>query len=261
MATRVLFVHGLWIHARAWDPWLDLFRSAGFEAEAPGWPGDGETVTQTRQQPQRVAGYGVREIADHFTRIARLGEPPIVIGHSFGGLIAQKLLASGAAQAAVAIDPAPIKGVKALPFAQVWSALPVLRRKANRDRAVMLSRRQFRYRFGNAISREESDQLYDRWAIPGPGRPIFDLTAAKKDPTSPIEVDLDDRNRGRLLVIGGGRDHTIPEVVARQAAELYRPGGNTEYRKFDDRGHSLVFDSGWREVAQPVLDWVRTQTA
>jgi pimeloyl-ACP methyl ester carboxylesterase len=132
----------------------------------------------------------------------------------------------------------------------------VLRSKANRDGSVMLTRRQFRYAFGNAVSREESDELYRRCAIPGPGRPIFDLTAAKKDPHSPTEVDLSDRVRGPLLILGGERDHTIPEVVARQAAELYQPGTNTEYRRIPGRGHSLVFDSGWREVADVVLDWV-----
>ncbi|MET8810246.1 alpha/beta fold hydrolase [Streptomyces sp. NPDC004546] len=257
MSSPVVLVHGLWVHASAWHPWVDIFTSAGYEARSADWPGDGDTVEAARRSPDQVAGYGVQDITDHIARqIGQLRERPVVIGHSFGGLIAQKLLASGIASAAVAIDPAPIKGVKALPIPQIRSALPVLRSKANRDGSVMLTRRQFRYAFGNAVSREESDELYRRWAIPGPGRPIFDLTAAKKDPRSPTAVDLSDRVRGPLLILGGDRDHTIPEVVSRQAAELYQPGTNTDYRRIPGRGHSLVFDSGWREVADVVLDWV-----
>ncbi|MFE7745975.1 alpha/beta hydrolase [Nocardia sp. NPDC057455] len=254
----VIFVHGLWVHASAWEPWLDLFSRAGYAAQAPLWPGESRSVELTRQNPERVAGFGVQDITEHFAQhIGQLGERPVVVGHSFGGLVAQKLLESGLAVAAVAIDPAPIKGVRALPLAQIRSALPVLRRKSNASGFVQLTRRQFRYGFGNALSWEESDGLYRRWAIPGPGRPVFDLTAAKKDPSSPTQVGLDDRGRGPLLILGGERDHTIPEVVARQAAELYRPGVNTEYRMMPGRGHSLVFDSGWREVAEVVLDWVR----
>lgn len=260
MTSPVLFIHGLWIHSSSWTPWIDLFDAAGYAAEAPGWPGDDSTVALTRQAPERLAGVGIQDVVDHYARhIAGMSGKPVVIGHSFGGLIAQRLLADGLAAAAVAIDPAPIKGVRALPFAQIRAGLPVLSRRANRDRAVMPTRRQFRYGFGNAVSREESDELYDRWVIPGPGRPIFELTGAKKDPASPAAVNLDDSRRGPLLVLGGERDHTAPEIVARQTAELYRPGTGTEYRRIEGKGHSLVFDSGWREVAAPVLEWVRRQ--
>lgn len=258
VSTPIVFIHGLWVHASAWQPWVDLFTAEGYPAEAPAWPGESDTVELTRRDPARVAGFGVREITEHFERLLKgLPERPIVIGHSFGGLVAQKLLASGSAVAAVAIDPAPVKGVRALPFPQIRSALPVLRKKSNATGAVTLSRRQFRYGFGNALERAESDRLYDRWTIPGPGKPVFDLTGAKKDPASPTEVDLDDSGRGPLLILGGERDHTVPEVVARQAAELYRPGSNTEYRAVPGRGHSLVFDSGWTEVARIALEWLR----
>lgn len=258
MSGRVVFVHGLWIHAAAWQPWQQLFDAAGFDTTAPGWPGDGTTPDATRQDPDGVAGIGIAQITDHFARqLQQYDQPPVVIGHSFGGLVAQQLLAGGLARAAVAISPAPVKGVTALPLAQIRSALPVLARRANRDRAVTLTRRQFRQGFGNAVTRAESDELYARWAVPGPGRPVFELTAAKKDATSPTRVSLDDTDRGPLLVIGAERDHTIPAVVSRQAAALYRPGTATEYRELPGRGHSLVFDAGWREVADLALQWVR----
>jgi non-heme chloroperoxidase len=253
----VLFVHGLWVHSTAWNPWLELFREHGYQAHAPGWPGDSDTVEATRHNPEAMSGVGIQQVTDHYAAIAAsLPERPIIIGHSFGGLIAQKLLAAGAASAAIAVDPAPIKGVAALPLAQIRSALPVLRKKSNAGTTVTLTRRQFRYGFGNALTRAESDSLYSRFSIPGPGRPVFELTGAKKDPATPTAVTLDDSDRGPLLVIGGTRDHTIPEVVARQAANLYRPGLATQYVRAAGRGHSLVFDAGWRTVADEALAWL-----
>lgn len=252
-----LFIHGLWIHSSSWEPWIAHFAEAGHPAVAPGWPGDGDTVADTRRHPERLAGVGVQAIVDHYTDVIRqLPEAPIVVGHSFGGLIAQKLLADGVARAAVAIDPAPIKGVTALPLAQLRSALPVLAKKANAERAVRLTARRFRYGFGNAIPRAESDALFERYTIPGPGRPLFEAAGSKKDPASPAAVDLDDSDRGPLLIMGGSRDHTVPEVVSRQAAGLYRPGTNTQYLRVDGKGHSLVLDSGWRSVADQALEWI-----
>lgn len=255
----VVLIHGLWIHSSAWQPWLDLYRAAGYDVHAPGWPGDGPTPQATRANPAAVAGQGVAEITAGYQRfIATLPERPIVVGHSFGGLIAQRLLAEGHAAAAVAIDPAPIRGVKKLPFAQIRSALPVLSNPRNKRRAVMLSERQFRYSFGNALSREESRDLYARFAIPGPGRPLFEVTSAAKNPESPTAVDTHTATRGPLLIIGGGADHTVPEVVAREAYELYHDSAAvTEYHAFPGRGHSLVFDHGWKDVADHTLTWLR----
>lgn len=255
--TPVVLIHGLWLHATSWQPWLDTYRQAGYDPYAPGWTGERESVAATRAAPEAVAGLGVAEITAGYQEfIATLPAPPIVIGHSFGGLVAQKLLASGAAAAAVAIDPAPIRGVKKLPLAQIRSALPVLIRPANKRRAVSLTRRQFRYGFANAVGRAEADDLYRRWTIPGPGRPIFELTAAAKDPGSPTAVDTA-AARGPLLIIGGGADHTVPEVVAREAYELYAGSGAvTEYHAFPGRGHSLVLDRGWRDVADHTLEWL-----
>ena len=176
-------------------------------------------------------------------------------------MIAQKLLAKGLATHAVAIDPGPIKGVTKVPLAQIRTALPVLRRKSNRHEAVALSARQFRYGFGNAISADEARKLYDSFAIPGPGRPLFEVTSSKKDPDSPAAVDTTTGDRGPLLIIGGGKDHTVPEVVARQAYELYAQSpAVTDYHVFPDRGHSLVFDSGWREVADYTVGWLAQHT-
>jgi non-heme chloroperoxidase len=262
----VIFVHGLWIHTSAWQPWQDLFAEHGYQPHAPGWTGDSDTADLSRDNPDRMAGIGIAELtAGYAAFIEQLPAKPLVIGHSFGGLIAQKLLDTGHASTAVAISPAPIRGASKLPLAQIRSALPVLGRPWNRSRAVALTERQFRYGFGNALPRAESRTLFEKYAIPGPGRPVFELTGAKKDLNSPTAVDVTNRDRGPLLIVGAGQDHTVPEVVSRQAHGLYAGSGAvTDYRVFEDRGHSLVFDSRWPDVARDVLDWLtqhRDETA
>jgi pimeloyl-ACP methyl ester carboxylesterase len=257
----VVFVHGLWIHSDAWQPWVELYRSAGYDPVAPGWPGDGTSADDTRKNPAAVADKGIDAITGAYLDvIAALPARPVVIGHSFGGLIAQKLLAQGAAAAAVAIDPGQIKGVRPLPLAQIRSGLPVLSRPGNKKRAVALTKKQFRYGFGNALTEAESARLYDQYAISGPGRPLFEASAANFSKSSPAAVDTRKAGRGPLLITGGGQDHTVPEVVARAAYNLYAGSGAvTDYHAFPDRGHSLVLDHGWREVADYTLSWLARQ--
>jgi pimeloyl-ACP methyl ester carboxylesterase len=256
-----MFVHGLWIAAAAWDPWVALFEERGYAPIAPAWPGEAGSVAQTRAEPQAQAPYGITEIADHFAAIAAtFPAKPIVIGHSFGGLIAQNLVTRSLAVAAVAIDPAQIKGVKPLPIAQLRSAFPVLKNPGNRKRAVALTESQFRYGFGNALSVEESAQLYNLWNIPSPARPLFQAAVANFAPHSAANIDTHTGNRGPLLLISGSEDHTVPAVVTRAAHKLYRhSSATTDYRQIEGRGHSLTIDSGWREVADVALSWLAEQ--
>jgi len=257
----VVFIHGLWIHSAAWQPWVELYRAAGYAAMAPGWPGDAASADDTRKNPAAVADKGIDDITSSYLDvISTLPARPVVIGHSFGGLVAQKLLAGGAAAAAIAIDPGQIKGVRPLPVAQIRSGLPVLSKPGNKKRAVMLTKKQFRYGFGNALSETESRELFDRYAIPGPGKPLFEASAANFKKSSPAAVDTRKQDRGPLLITGGGQDHTVPEVVARAAYSLYSGSAAvTNYHAFPDRGHSLVFDHGWREVADYTLSWLTSQ--
>jgi pimeloyl-ACP methyl ester carboxylesterase len=259
--TPVVFIHGLWLHATSWGPWMELFRSAGYEPTAPGWPNEPRTVAAARAQPDLVADIGIDEAAKHFTAIIeQLSSPPVLVGHSFGGLLAEKLLGEGLGVAAVAIDPAQIKGVLPLPLAQLRAGLPALGNPANRHRAVSLTRKEFRFGFGNAVSEEESAELYESWTIPSPAKPLFQAAAANFSLHSPAAVETGNQDRGPLLLVSGLEDHTVPDVVTRSTLKQYRGSGAvTELRQFEGRGHSLTIDHGWREVAEAVLAWLRDQ--
>ena len=258
-ATPVLFVHGLWLHASSWAPWEELFRAEGYAPLAPGWPGEPDTVEQARDHPELVAGKGIDEVVAHYARIiSGLGDKPVVIGHSFGGLIAQRLLGENLAAAAVAIDAAPIRGVILQPPSALRVAWIALRRPANRNRAVSLTAEDFRYGFGNAISAEESAELYLKWNIPSPGRPLFEVATANLSPRSPAKVDTGNDHRGPLLLIAGGEDRTVPSSVTRTTRKLYhKSSAVTDLHDFPDRGHSLTVDSGWRDVADAAVAWLR----
>ncbi|QSQ21942.1 alpha/beta hydrolase [Pyxidicoccus parkwayensis] len=253
----VVFIHGLWLHAESWKPWVELFRDAGYDAVNPGWPEEPATVKEACEHPERVANRSIAEVTEHYARILRtFSRKPIVIGHSFGGLFAQKLLGMGLAAGAVAIDPAQIRGVLPLPFEQIRNTLPVLGNPANLKRAVALTPEQFHRSFANAVSKEESDALHARYVIPSPARPLFEAALANLNPWTAARVDVR-ASRGPLLIIGGGRDGTVPEVVSRAAYNLYRKSPSVnDYKVFPDRGHSLVIDHGWKEVAETALEWL-----
>ena len=256
--TNVVFIHGLWISHTAWQPWIDHFAAQGYRAIAPAWPGEHPSVDATREKPSEQAGFGIEELTDHFAKVLeQFGTPPVVIGHSFGGLIAQKLLGQNKAAAAIAIDPAPIKGVKPLPIAQLRSAFPVLGNPLNRGRAKALTQAQWRYGFGNALAPAESEALWERWSIPSPGKPLFEAATANFSPRSPAAIDTANSTRGPLLITAGTADHTVPYVSAKAAHALYRKSDAiTDFHQFDGRGHSLTIDHGWSDVAETALAWL-----
>ena len=257
----VLFIHGLWLHQTSWDPWMELFAAEGYEPHAAGWPGEPDTVEGARADPDAVADFGIDDIVEHHAKlIGELPARPILVGHSFGGLFAQKLLGMDLAAAAVAIDAAQFKGVLPLPLSTLHATFPVFRTPSNKRHAVSLTAEQFRYAFAGAVSEEESQQLFDRWAIPSPGKPLFEAAAANFSPHSPATVATRNPDRGPLLLVMGGQDRTVPEVITKAEYKKYRDSGAiTDLHEFGDRAHSLTIDHGWRDVAQASLDWLKQQ--
>ena len=254
----VVFIHGLWLHATSWQPWVELFEQAGYAASAPGWPGDRETVEDSRAHPDEIADKGIDDVVEHYLKLFEgLDRKPILVGHSFGGMISEKLLGMDAADAAIAIDAAQIKGVLPLPLSSLRATLPVFKNPGNKHKAVSLTKEQFRYSFGNAVSEEESDRLYDAWTIPAPGKPLFEAAAANFSLHSPAAVDTKNNDRGPLLLIMGGKDHTVPEAITKSTLKQYRDSlAVTDLLEFEDRGHSLVVDGGWKDVAAACLEWL-----
>ncbi len=259
----VVFVHGLWLHATSWERWAELFRAAGYAPLSPGWPGEPESVATSREHPEAFAGVGVEAATDHHAAILRrLKAPAVLVGHSFGGMIAQKLLGMGLGAAAVAIDAAPFRGVLPLPFSALKAAFPVLANPANLHRAVSLTEEQFRFAFANAVPAEEASQLYQTFAIPAPGRPLFQAATANLDPGTEASVDLAATD-APLLLIAGKEDHTVPPAITHAELKLHqkKSSGVTELQEIDGRGHSLVIDGGWREVAERALAFARRHAA
>jgi pimeloyl-ACP methyl ester carboxylesterase len=255
----VVFVHGLWMLSGSWDPWRKFFEEAGYSTVAPGWPDDPDTVQEGNANPDRFAGKTVGQIAAHLeSTIGRLTMPPVVIGHSFGGLLVQILAGRGLAKATVAIDPAPFRGVLPLPISALRSAFPVLKNPANRRRAVALTYDEFRYGFANAVEPDEAKELHQRFAVPGSGRPLFQAATANFNPQTDCKVDSRNPARGPLLIISGEKDHIVPWSIANASYKRQkRNSAVTEIIEIPGRGHSLVIDHGWREVADTALAFVQ----
>jgi non-heme chloroperoxidase len=257
--TPVVFIHGLWLLPSSWERWAAVFEEAGYAALTPGWPDDPATVAEAKAHPEVFAHKTVGQVADHYAEvIGQLKKKPAVIGHSFGGLLTQIVAGRGLSAASVAIDPAPFRGVLPLPFSALKSASPVLGNPANRNRAVPLTYEQFRFGFANAVSEDEAKELYETFAVPASGAPLFQAAAANLNPWTEAKVDTKNPDRGPLLIISGEKDNTAPWAIANASFKRQkRNQAVTEIIEMPNRGHGLVIDSGWREVADTALGFVK----
>jgi non-heme chloroperoxidase len=255
----VVFIHGLWLLPSSWDRCAAVFEEAGFTALTPGWPDDPETVEEANAHPEVFAGKTVGQVADHYDAIIRgLDRKPAVVGHSFGGLLAQIIAGRGLAKVSVAIDPAPFRGVLPLPLSTLKAGRPVLGNPGNRNRAVPLTYDQFRFSFANAVSEEEAKELFQTYAVPAPGAPLFQAATANLNPWTEVKVDSENPERGPLLIISGEKDNTVPFALSNAAyKKQQRNDALTEFAEIPGRGHALTIDSGWREVADKALEFVK----
>ena len=257
----IVFVHGLYLLASSWDRWRALFEKQGYITLAPGWPDDPETVEEAIDDPEVFANKRIKQVTDHYAdAIRRLKTKPAVVGHSFGGLIAQQLADEGLSAVTVAIDPPGFRGVLPLPLSELKSGAPVLSNPANYHRAVSLTYEQFRYGFANVVEEDEAHKLYEMFAIPGPGTPLFQAAAANLNPWTEDRIHTKNPDRGPLLLIAGEKDHTVPSAVVAAAYNLQKNNpAVTEFHEIPNRGHSLVIDHGWNEVADITLAFIAQQ--
>jgi non-heme chloroperoxidase len=255
----VVFIHGLWLLPSSWDRWASVFEQAGYATLTPGWPDDPQTVEQANAKPEVFAHKSVGQVADHFAEvIGKLKKKPAVVGHSFGGLLTQIIAGRGLSAVSVAIDPAPFRGVLPLPISALKSASPVLGNPANRNRAVPLTYEQFRFGFANVVSEEEAKELYSTFAVPAAGLPLFQAATANLNPWTEAKVNSKNPERGPLLIINGEKDNTVPLAIAKASFKKQkRNEGVTEFAEIANRGHGLTIDSGWHEVADTALAFVK----
>ena len=257
--TPIVLIHGLWLLPSSWDNWVTYFEENGYAGVTPDWPDDPETVEEARANPDVLAKKTLKQIADHTAEvIGRLTKKPAVMGHSTGGLLAQMIADRGLSAATVAIDPGPFRGVLPLPVSSLRSAAPVLKNPFNRGKAITLTLDQFKYGWANALSDEEAKQLYDTYHVAAPGSALMQMANANVNPWTEAKLDPKNPDRGPLLIIDGEKDHTVPWAIANGAYKRQRHNeAVTEIVKITNRGHALTIDSGWREVAQTALDFVK----
>lgn len=257
IANPIVLIHGLWMTSLSWENWVKRYTAKGHRVIAKSWPGMDGDISELRRDPSPIANLGITEIVDHYENLIRqLDSPPVIIGHSFGGLITQILLDRGLGVAGVAIAPAPVKGILFLPFSTLKVSFPALSNPANNHRAVPLTPEQFHYAFTNSLSEEESLTVYERYAVPGPDHVLFQAALANFNPHAATAVDFQNDERAPLLLIAGGEDHVSPASVVEANFRLYgKSSAITEYREFPGRTHYTLGQSGWEEVADYALTW------
>jgi non-heme chloroperoxidase len=255
----IVLIHGLWLLPSSWDRWRAVFEDAGYATLAPGWPDDPNSVEDANRHPEVFAHKSVGQVADHLADvIGKLTKKPALVGHSFGGLLAQILAGRGVSAATVAIDPAPFRGVLPLPISSLKSASPVLGNPANHGRAVPLTYEQFRYAFANAVTEDEAKELYNTFAVPASGVPLFQAATANLNPWTEVKVKTKNPDRGPLLILDGEKDNVVPWAIANASFKRQkRNEGVTEIVQVPDRGHALTIDHGWREVADKALAFIK----
>ena len=259
----IVLIHGLWMTALCWENWVTHYEEKGYRVIARSWPGLEGDINALRHDPSPIATLGITEIVDHYEKIINeLDEPPIIIGHSFGGLITQILVDRGLGVAGVPIASAAVKGVLILPFSTIRVVFPALSNPLNNHRAVPLTPDQFHYAFMNLFSEEESLKVFNKYAVPGPDHILFQAGLANFNPHAVTAVNVHNEDRAPLLFIAGEHDHISPPSIVESNVRLYRKtSAVTDYKEFAGRTHYILGQDGWQEVADYALNWATAHAA
>lgn len=263
----IVLIHGLWMTPKSWDTWAERFRARGHEVIVPGWPGiDDRSVADIRRDPKALKGIGLKQIADNYERIIRaLPQKPIIMGHSFGGVLTQMLADRGLGVAYVGVAPGQTAGVTTLPLSTLWTGTPILSNPFGKNGAKPLSKRHFHFTFGNDLSRSASDALWEEYAVNSYNRVFFEGVASAFDEKNGVtHVDYARKDRAPLLIITAGIDHVVPPAIGRAVLKKYTDSGSpaiVDYKEFPGRTHRLVSQDGWEEIADYALDWAVARSA
>jgi pimeloyl-ACP methyl ester carboxylesterase len=260
VSRTIVFVHGGLVTPACWDPFVSFFEARGYRCLAPAWPGKDRSVEAIRADPSPLAGLGIREIVDHYERIIRaLDEPPILIGHSFGGLFVQLLLDRGLGAAGIAIDSAPPKGVFAFAPTTLLSLGRILLIPFGWRKVVRWSFTEFRYAFVHTMAEDEARAIWDAQIVPDSGRPFFEGGFSFLDRRSPATVDFANPDRAPLLFVAGEADRAMTPATVRRMYRAHQASrARTDFQSFPGRTHWLIAQDGWEEVAQGCLDWIES---
>lgn len=254
----IVLIHGLWLTPRSWEGWIDRYQKAGYNVIAPSWPGLEGEVEAIRKDPSALKGLKLKTVVDHYDRIIRkLDAQPILMGHSFGGLIVQMLVDRGLGSAGILVDSAQTAGVPMLPFSTIRATFPILGNPFSYNRTTSLSPKQFNYAFTNELDAVESEKVYDRYSIPAANAILWDAALALLNPKASSKVDYKKTDRAPLLFIAGGNDHIVPPAINKSNVRKYvkNSTAETDYREFPNRTHHTVGQKGWEEVADFAIQW------
>lgn len=258
MSRTVVFIHGAWVTPKCWESFDGFFRERGYATLAPAWPGKDRSIEAIRSDPSALAGLGIAEIVDHYEQVIRaLPEPPILVGHSFGGLFVQILLDRGLGACGVAIDPAPPRGVMSFEPSAYRSLASVLLTWRGWRKVVRWSFENFRYAFAHSLPEAEARAAFETHVTPETGRIFFQAAFAGFSRHSPATVDFGNATRSPLLIVAGTEDRIVPAAVVRRTHRRYaKSAALTEYREFAGRTHWIIAQEGWPEVAGSIADWI-----
>ena len=256
--TPLMLIHGAWLSSSSWQNFADYFGNRGFAVSAPEWPRKQGDVDELLARSDEIAGLGLTEIVDHYeSQIRALANPPVLIGHSFGGLIVELLLDRGLGRAGVAMSPAPPKGILVLPFSSLKAAAPALAHPSNWHGVVRLTLDEFTYGFVNTFSPEDAAAAYEKYAVPETGQIFYEAGFANFHLHPPTEVHFKSKDRAPLLIVGAAKDHTVPASLAhKQYAKYEKSPAQTDYLEFAGRPHLMMVAEGWEEIAAGIENWL-----
>ncbi len=252
-SKTIVFVHGMFMTPLCWEQWVNYYQAKGYQCLAPAWPGRDQSIDALRKNhpdPQ-LGKLTLTHIVEHFTGvIGKLGDKPVIIGHSMGGLIVQILLQRDLAAAGVAIDSAPPAGVFTTRFSFLKSNWPMINPLISGHEPRQMSFEDFQYAFVNTLPLAEQQAAYNKYVVP-------ESRMVPRESLGGIaKVDFK-KPHAPLLLTAGSDDNIIPAPLNKANYEKYRPSASiTDFKEFAGRTHFIIGQKGWEEVADYTLAWL-----